>query len=111
MKCDSQVSLLAHTFASPCFGCEPKARVAIEIIIEKLEKKLEPFSLDKACPHIVRAFKFFNKTLFDKQHHLAHPNKGLTQHIIFHYAHKHNHCYVGCNRLQNFLVPKDAIKR
>jgi len=28
MKCDSQVSLLACTFASPCFGCEPKTRVA-----------------------------------------------------------------------------------
>jgi hypothetical protein len=28
MKCDSQASLLAHTFANPCFGHEPKARVA-----------------------------------------------------------------------------------
>jgi len=28
MKCDSRVSLLAYTFASPCLGCEPKARVA-----------------------------------------------------------------------------------
>jgi hypothetical protein len=26
MKCDSQASFLAHTFASPCVGCEPKAR-------------------------------------------------------------------------------------
>jgi len=25
---DSQVSLLACNLASPCFGCEPKARVA-----------------------------------------------------------------------------------
>jgi len=27
MKCDSQASLLAHTFASPCLGREPKGRV------------------------------------------------------------------------------------
>jgi hypothetical protein len=27
MKCDSQASLLAHTFASPYLGDEPKARV------------------------------------------------------------------------------------
>jgi len=29
MRCDSRASLLARTFASPCFGREPKARVAI----------------------------------------------------------------------------------
>jgi hypothetical protein len=29
MKCDSWASLLACTFASPCLGHEPKARVAI----------------------------------------------------------------------------------
>jgi hypothetical protein len=28
MKCDSWASLLAHTLASPCLGCEPKAKVA-----------------------------------------------------------------------------------
>jgi hypothetical protein len=27
MKCDFWASLLARTFASPCFGCEPKAKV------------------------------------------------------------------------------------
>jgi hypothetical protein len=27
MKCDSWASLLDHTFASPCFGRKPKARV------------------------------------------------------------------------------------
>jgi hypothetical protein len=27
MKCDSQASLLACTFASPCLGREPKAKV------------------------------------------------------------------------------------
>jgi hypothetical protein len=29
MKCDSWASFLAHTFASPCFGRKPKARVVI----------------------------------------------------------------------------------
>ncbi len=29
MRCDSQASLLARNLASPCFGREPKARVAI----------------------------------------------------------------------------------
>ncbi len=28
MKCDSWALILAHTFASPCFGHEPKAKVA-----------------------------------------------------------------------------------
>jgi len=28
MKCDPQVSILAHNLASPCLGHEPKARVA-----------------------------------------------------------------------------------
>jgi len=28
MKCDSWASLLARPFASPCLGCEPKAKVA-----------------------------------------------------------------------------------
>jgi hypothetical protein len=27
MKCDSQASFLAYTFASPCLGREPKAKV------------------------------------------------------------------------------------
>jgi hypothetical protein len=26
-KCDSRASLLAHTFTSPCLGCEPKVKV------------------------------------------------------------------------------------
>jgi hypothetical protein len=38
----------------------------LEIIIEELEKELKPFSLDKACPHIVRAFKLFYKALFGR---------------------------------------------
>jgi hypothetical protein len=32
MKCDSRAALLARAFASPCLGCEPKARVAIACI-------------------------------------------------------------------------------
>jgi hypothetical protein len=28
MRCDSQASLLVFTLASPCLGCEPKAKVA-----------------------------------------------------------------------------------
>jgi len=32
MKCDSQALLLAHTFASPCLGHKPKARVVTCII-------------------------------------------------------------------------------
>jgi hypothetical protein len=44
MKCDSQASLLAHTFTSPCFGHEPKARVATlgnGADLRPKEKKLE----------------------------------------------------------------------
>jgi hypothetical protein len=45
MKCDSRASLLACTLASPCFGREPKARVAtiIMLVVPSLEKynKLE----------------------------------------------------------------------
>jgi len=52
----------------------------LEIIIEK---ESEPFSLDKACPRIVRAFKLFCKTLFGKQHPLAHPNKGYISSVMF----------------------------
>jgi len=33
MKCDSRASYLALTFASPCLGCEPKAKVAIVMFI------------------------------------------------------------------------------
>jgi len=33
MKCDSQTSLLAHIFISPCLSREPKAKVAIMCIL------------------------------------------------------------------------------
>jgi hypothetical protein len=35
MKCDFQASLLARTFASPCFGREPKARVVTNRMCSK----------------------------------------------------------------------------
>jgi len=35
MKCDSQASLLAHTFINPCLGCKPKAKVATIVLIIK----------------------------------------------------------------------------
>ncbi len=34
MRCDSHASLLAHTFASPCLGRKPKARIATILIDE-----------------------------------------------------------------------------
>jgi hypothetical protein len=35
MRCDSRASLLARNLASPCFGYEPKVRVAtFKVIIE-----------------------------------------------------------------------------
>jgi len=36
MKCDSQASLLAHTFASICFDHKPKARVVIIVFQESV---------------------------------------------------------------------------
>jgi len=39
MRCDSRASLLAHTFASPCLGHEPKIRVAITNVGCYKEKK------------------------------------------------------------------------
>jgi len=32
MKCDFRASFLAHIFASPCLGCEPKVKVATLIM-------------------------------------------------------------------------------
>jgi len=40
MKCDSQASLLACTFASPCLGRKSKARVVI-VSEEKMFKDIE----------------------------------------------------------------------
>ncbi len=36
MKCDSWVSLLAHTFASPCLGRKAKARVVTDDLMLRL---------------------------------------------------------------------------
>jgi hypothetical protein len=33
MKCDSQASLLARTFVSPCLGHEPKVRVMTSLVL------------------------------------------------------------------------------
>jgi hypothetical protein len=35
MKCGSWVSLLVRTLANPCFGCKPKVRVTINIVLGK----------------------------------------------------------------------------
>jgi hypothetical protein len=40
MKCDSHVSFLAHTFASPYLGHEPKARVTTHMHIDKYFKTM-----------------------------------------------------------------------
>jgi len=85
-------SLLNRYHLQNGFQCPwEHTKEGLEIIIEELEKELKPFSLDKACRHIVRAFKLFCKALFGRQHPLAHPNKGLTQHTILHYVHEQTH--------------------
>ncbi len=44
MKYDSWASFLAHTFASPCFGCEHKAKVAITKMVNVVpDVRLEQF--------------------------------------------------------------------
>jgi hypothetical protein len=52
MKCDSWASLLAHTFTSPHFGCEPKIRAVTTIVSKPVEgserfdkKQDEPINL------------------------------------------------------------------
>jgi hypothetical protein len=64
VKCDSQASISACTFANLCFGCKPKARVAtlvdVDIIIvdrkrrkyiikvvQYIEKRLKEVDLKK----------------------------------------------------------------
>jgi hypothetical protein len=41
MRCDSWASLLTCTLASPCFGHEPKARVATRMLELKKHKEKE----------------------------------------------------------------------
>jgi hypothetical protein len=43
MKCDSQASFLACTFANPCLGHEPNARVATNALSWK-KKMLKPIA-------------------------------------------------------------------
>jgi pterin-4a-carbinolamine dehydratase len=46
MKCDSQASLLAHTFASPYLGHKPNIAVATQMVDILLEtKKMGTFNL------------------------------------------------------------------
>ncbi len=42
MKCDSQASLLAYTFANLCFDREPKVRVAIAFVVPSICLKFQP---------------------------------------------------------------------
>jgi hypothetical protein len=37
MRCDSRASFLVRTLASPCLGCEPKARVATTTVLLKYQ--------------------------------------------------------------------------
>jgi len=39
MRWDFQASVLAHTFASPCFGCEPKAKVVTQMVRRNFKMK------------------------------------------------------------------------
>jgi hypothetical protein len=49
MKCDYQVSLLACTFASPCLGHEPKARVATQYMTSI---NLNVWIKNNQCAHV-----------------------------------------------------------
>jgi hypothetical protein len=46
MWCDSRVSLLAFNLATPCFGREPKGRVATKLIHEVCNEFFYPISFD-----------------------------------------------------------------
>jgi hypothetical protein len=62
MKCDFQASLLGCTFASPCFGHEPKARVATNPM---------PLCFLLVFPTRNNTFPFFTTFIF----HLKNPKK------------------------------------
>jgi hypothetical protein len=47
MRCDSRASLLARTLASPCFSCEPKARVATTTMDITIKFYYEEISVEK----------------------------------------------------------------
>jgi hypothetical protein len=72
MKCDFWASLLARTFASPCLGRKPKARVAITRVIfpqywvqfKAKQKNLAQFS-------ILKAHYCFGKHIGPKQLHIS----------------------------------------
>jgi hypothetical protein len=59
MKCDSRASLLACTFASPCFGHEPKVKVVTNH--ENIENMACTTEVDsKQCLHIMWAHMQIN---------------------------------------------------
>jgi len=62
MKCESRASLLTHTFASPCLGCEPLIEVNPRFF--KTNKKQEPWTQmlenDQSPFHIIiNCWNFF----------------------------------------------------
>jgi len=47
MKHDSRASLLAHTFANPCFRREPKVKVTIDFKDKRVNAQLSVSTLTK----------------------------------------------------------------
>jgi len=51
MKCDSQSSFLARTFASPCLGHEPKVKVVTYDSNEEIEVGIDSeWIIENLCP-------------------------------------------------------------
>jgi hypothetical protein len=63
----------------------------LQNILEKLQNESNFFSLERECPHIIKAPKMFCSTTFGRLHPLAHPTCGLTQQNILHYYHELGH--------------------
>ncbi len=61
MKCDSRASHLARTFASPCFGRKPKARVATLINIM--------YVVDPKSISTLALLSIINTSTFQLHHH------------------------------------------
>jgi hypothetical protein len=60
MKCDSQASLLARTFASPCLGHKPKVRVATTMEQVRKEHYLACYKHLFVCD-LALGFKFLQE--------------------------------------------------
>ncbi len=67
MKCDSQASLLACTFASSCFGREPKARVATHhLFVDLLHTHTQHTSQTWKLKHeLLEIYMFINLLLLE----------------------------------------------